>query len=466
MSEIVKLSRRSFIQAFAGSSLFLLYPNLIRLSEIKNTVGEAKSSEPEMVSIPSGVFAMGDHYGYVDPKHPTDEIPVHDVSISSFIIGKTTVTVQQYCDYLNSANSQGLIRVTKGLVYAGNGDELLFQTRQADQYSRIGWDGNSLQVLDGKGEHPITSVMWHGAAAYCNWLSAKQNYQPCYDPVSWACDFIKNGYRLPTEAEWEYAARGGEYNPYFIYPWGNEIDKKKANIPNSGDPYESGPTPWTTPVDFYNGELRLKKDFNWPSNQENYQTSNGANSYGLFDMAGNAWQWCNDWYGQNYYSVSPYNDPTGPTTGTPMPDGRPYRVLRGGNWYNGEDGHARVSNRDPAYYRGPQDPNHPYYHVGFRVARKEAHTGIATFTTSATRTSEISTTQRTALFTVTDTGALAASRTVSAAPPVFKFPPEPMALAGLAAAAVGLYVIERRRRRQRPTKDRGTDKNGGELEKK
>jgi len=100
----------------------------------------------------------------------------------------------------------------------------------------------------------------------------------------------------------------------------------------------------------------------------------GINGFGLYDMAGNVWQWCNDWYGQNYYSTSTEVDPTGPTTGTPMPDGKPYRVLRGGNWYNGDNsdpGHARVSNRDPSYYRGPLDPNHPDYHGGFRVVRRE-----------------------------------------------------------------------------------------------
>ena len=129
---------------------------------------------------------------------------------------------------------------------------------------------------------------------------------------------------------------------------------------------------------FYDGSLRSKTDFNWPGAANSYQTTNGANSFGLYDMAGNVWELINDWYGNNYYSSSPSDNPTGPTSGFIMPDGKPYRGMRGGNWYNGynitggsvNDGHSRISNRNPSYYRGPQDPNHPWYHIGFRVARK------------------------------------------------------------------------------------------------
>jgi formylglycine-generating enzyme required for sulfatase activity len=335
-----------------------------------------------MVVVPGGEFEMGDHIGVIDPKHPSDEIPIHKVMISQFYIGKFDVTVGEYCDFLNSVIVQGQIKVSSGLVYLSAGKDVLFQTREADQYSRISWDGIRFGILDNRGNHPVTSVLWEGAAAYCNWLSMKDGYETCYNTSTWDCDFAKNGYRLPTEAEWEYAARGGQYSPYYNYSWGNEADKTKANWPRSGDPYETGPLPWTTPVGFYNGQLQNKADFNWPSNQNAYQTSNGANGYGLYDMAGNVWQWCNDWYGRDYYAVSPAKNPTGPAIleASPMPDGKPYHVLRGGNWYNGEsdvttpsvdNGHSRVSNRDPAYYRGPQDPNHPYYHVGFRIVRRD-----------------------------------------------------------------------------------------------
>jgi formylglycine-generating enzyme required for sulfatase activity len=112
---------------------------------------------------------------------------------------------------------------------------------------------------------------------------------------------------------------------------------------------------------------------NWLS-QQSYQTADGSNAWGLYDMSGNNWQWVNDWYENPYYSVSPYMNPPGPTEADAslMPDGLPYRVMRGGTWYNsdaGDPGHGRVSNRDPAYYRAPDNPNTPYYHVSFRVAR-------------------------------------------------------------------------------------------------
>jgi formylglycine-generating enzyme required for sulfatase activity len=321
-----------------------------------------------MMPIPAGKFEMGDHQGFVDPQHPSDEVPIHTVNIDAFFMSATETTNQQYADYLSSALRQGLIEVRSGIVYGKNSSEIYFTTRLADEYSQIDWDGRAFAVLNHRENHPVTSVRWFGAAAYTNWLSVQNGLEACFDLTTGKCDFAKKGFRLPTEAEWEYAARGGMKSPYSIFPWGDDNDKAKANWPDSGDPYETGPMPWTTPVGFYNGELRQKADFNWPGKQETYQTHNGVNGYGLYDVAGNTWEFVYDWYGRDYYQASPTENPRGPDSGSPMPDGKPYRAMRGGSYYNGEDGHSRVANRNPSYFRGPQDPNHPYYHVGFRVA--------------------------------------------------------------------------------------------------
>jgi len=324
---------------------------------------------PVMQHIQGGTFAMGDHHDLGGAEHRNDEVPIHLVSLNDFYIGVYEITNQEYCDFLNDAIEQAQIAVDDGYVIDSQKAELLCDTYQSDGYSRIHYDGHDFSVAADKANHPVVGIRWFGAISYCNWLSLKHGLLPCYDLDVQICDFSQDGYRLPTEAEWEYAGRGGLYDPYAIYPWGDDPDNSKANWPNSGDPYEAGPMPYTTPVGFYNGEQHSKSDFNWPGSAGTYQTRDGSNDYGLYDMAGNVWEWTNDWYHGDYYGVSPRYDPQGPTTGKPMPDGKIYHVLRSGNWYNGPQGHSRVSNRNPAHFRGPQDPYHPWYHIGFRIAR-------------------------------------------------------------------------------------------------
>lgn len=327
--------------------------------------------------IPSGSFEMGDHHDLGGKEHPSDEIPIHVVHLDAFYMAAMETTNREYCLYLNSSRLSGALRVEQGVVTSGDGSTLYCDTAESDPASSILWDGHDFSVDTLRQDHPVVCVRWYGAVAYCNWLSTRDGFSPCYDLSTWSCDFSRDGFRLPTEAEWEFAARGGCCKPYSIFPWGDEVNKNRANWPNSGDPYEAGPYPWTTPVGFYNGELHKRTDFSWPGDAMEYQTEAGANAYGLYDLSGNAWEWVNDWYARDYYENSPASNPTGPSTGQAMPDGAPYHVLRGGNWFNGEWGHGRVSNRNPSYFRGPEDPYHSWYHVGFRVARNGPdHTGI------------------------------------------------------------------------------------------
>ena len=267
----------------------------------------------DMVPIPAGTFETGRHVG----TGYSSELPVHTVNLDAFYMDVYEVTNQKYADYLNTAYAQGLVAVNSNseVIQVGGAGEELCDTTGSSSSSRITWNGSTFGVTTGKENHPMVKVSWYGACSYANHLSRDDSLTPCYDETNWTCNFAADGYRLPTEAEWEYAARGGEHNPYYMYPWGNDIDGSKANYANSGDPYETGPYPWTSPVGYYDGnQIPAGVDM--------------ANGYGLYDMAGNVWEWCWDWHDANYYSSSPTNNPTGPISGS-------HRVDRGGGWTDG-----------------------------------------------------------------------------------------------------------------------------------
>ncbi len=281
----------------------------------------------DMVLIPAGEFLMGDHH---DGNPDGDELPLHAVYVDSFFMDIYEVTNQQYADALNWAWAQDppLIDVTDGVVYGSEGSTPYCDTTTSTSQSRITWDGNTFGVTKGKEDHPMVRVSWYGAAAYSNWRGVQEERNPCYDEVTWECDFETNGYRLPTEAEREYACRNGQQNPYYRYPCGDIIDGSIANYTDSEDPYECGDEPYTTPVRFYNGELHEQGDFGWPCPDATFQTSDAGCVYGVYDVPGNVWEWCHDWYGgSSYYESSPYDNPHGPLNGTT-------RVLRGGSWDN------------------------------------------------------------------------------------------------------------------------------------
>ena len=360
------------------------------------TTNIAGSFNAQYVRIPGGSFLMGDQFGYIDLKHYTDELPVHNAYISPLYMGQTLVTVREYCDFLNAALCQGLIEVRSNIVYAVGGTNVYFYTYDASAVSRIQYTNSTFVTVNNRDTHPVTSVRWFGAIAYCNWLSQRADFKPCYNLDSGDVDFTKNGWRLPTEAEWEYAAHGGPTDTYSMFPWGMDTNAAGtyANWENSGDPFESTSYyPCTTPVGFFNGALRYKTGYNWPGSQGTYQTSDGSNQLGLYDMGGNVWEWCNDWYMNTYYTNCVINNIVtnlpGPTyaqadlfPSNSAPNAATYRCLRGGTWWNGNSigtndadyGHARVSNRDPSYFLGGGPPGVPYSEysqTGFRIMRPE-----------------------------------------------------------------------------------------------
>jgi formylglycine-generating enzyme required for sulfatase activity len=301
------------------------------------------SGVPEdMVPIPGGTFQMGDGFseGY------SEELPVHTVTLSPFYISKYEITNGQYRDFLQSALASGTICVKSGFVYGSGNNQFYCDTSTISSYSQIVFSSNTFSVRTKSGRSmvndPMVQVTWYGAVAYCNWRSQQEGKPQCYNLSTWAYDPGIKGYHLPTEAQWEYAARGGLAGKRF--PWGDTINQTQANFYSYNYSYDVSPVknqfhpiwndgvlPYSSPVGFFDGGLKYKTNYNWASSLTSYQTENGSNGYGLYDMAGNVWEWCNDWYSSTYYSSSPSSNPTGPTTGT-------CRVLRGGYWHGSANG--------------------------------------------------------------------------------------------------------------------------------
>ena len=221
-----------------------------------------KPTPPEgMVLIPAGEFEMGSG----DPESDDDEQPVHIVYVDAFYMDKYEVTNLEYQQFVLANPRWGKDRIDR-------------EFHDGDYLRR--WNGNDYP--DGKSDHPITSVSWYAAMAYAGWV----------------------GKRLPTEAEWEYSARGGLAGKK--YPGGDTIDPGRANYGrNVGD---------TTAVGKYL-----------------------PNGYGLYDMAGNVWEWCLDEYNADFYFNSPRENPISGENSVEevikdFTNVTTYRVLRGGSW--------------------------------------------------------------------------------------------------------------------------------------
>jgi len=242
-------------------------------STMKQSVLNEKDGSP-LVCVPAGEFLMGSESG-----HPAER-PIHCVSVEAFSLGVHPVTNEQYAQFL-----------------AETGHRLPCLDDRRMQ--RENWCSTTRLYPLERAKHPVVLVSWHDAQAYCEWA----------------------GGRLPTEAEWERAARAELVGK--LYPWGDDINPTLANYDS-----QSG----TTPVCSY-----------------------PANDYGLYDMTGNVWEWVADWYDPHYYARSPLKNPQGPETGVT-------KVLRGGAWLLFPE-FCRVA------YRFRNSPDFRFNLIGFRFAK-------------------------------------------------------------------------------------------------
>jgi formylglycine-generating enzyme required for sulfatase activity len=253
-------------------------------------VGSGGNVSLTFVNVEGGSFNMGctsSNQNACD----YDESPVREVTVSSFMISKYETTNKQFAEFLNQvgASSDGFL---SGVQYIFINNEMC----------NIKFSGNTFTAKSGTDDLPVMAVTWEGAKAFCEYV----------------------GGRLPTEAEWEFAARGGNMSHNYDYSGSNKINDVAWNANNS---------------------YALPKKVG----------TRQANELGIYDMSGNAMEWCSDWYEWNYYSKGENINPTGPATGSE-------KVVRGGSVFNGADD-CRVSDR---YWHEPQNVLNS---VGFRVAK-------------------------------------------------------------------------------------------------
>jgi formylglycine-generating enzyme required for sulfatase activity len=255
----------------------------------------------DFVTIPGGPFTRGSDpgEGYFGNQHPEAVL-----DIAAFHIARTEVTAAACAEVLTWAFAQNLVITNEfyAVVDVQTGYLIVELLESPLQRTPDGFAPRA-----GQATMPMGGVNWFGAVRWCNWRSTMDGLVPCYDPATWTCDFAQNGYRLPTEAEWEKAARGGHELapgvtnplPEREYPWGDGYpDCEHANYAEC--------VLGAAPV----GSYPL-----------------GRSPYGLDDLAGNGLEWCNDWYEYEYYSSAPATDPHGPASSSTFE-----RIQRGGSW--------------------------------------------------------------------------------------------------------------------------------------
>jgi formylglycine-generating enzyme len=252
---------------------------------------------PNLARIPAGDFLMG------ASDAEEDQRPVHRVHLSDFLIGRFPVTQDEYARFVRASGHPVPAVRELPLIAAGGRDTVFLELAAPYIWTEA-------KPPAGYGTHPVVLVTFDDAMAYCRWLSGE----------------IQRDVRLPTEAEWEKAARGGVDGQR--YPWGNDIDPTRGNfLTDPSVKRQRGTRPTGT----------------YP-----------PNAYGLYDMCGNVWEWVSDWYAADYYGSGQVQDPGGPGSGD-------MRIVRGGAWVNDDVSMLRCSHR----HKVPPDTY--AYSVGFRV---------------------------------------------------------------------------------------------------
>jgi len=304
---------------------------------ITNTIGM------KLVEIPAGEFMMGaeedradtlNKFPYCDPKWLDGELPRHKVAITKpFYMGQHEVTLGEFLKFYHDANYK-IEAERDGKPSWGHENGRLVESNRFRPWDPLAW---KIEM-----DHPVIYVTWNDAVAFCEWLSKKEGQT----------------YRLPTEAQWEYACRAGTNHRYHfgddpeeLIRFGNGPDAdRKALSPNAiiasfdknGKKTDTG-----TPFPF----LSRRDGYPWTAPVGKFR----PNAFGLYDMHGNAWEWCSDWFDENYYKNSPKDDPQGPSAGSS-------RVLRGGG-YNDTPVRLRCARR------GDVVPSYRSDHGSFRVVR-------------------------------------------------------------------------------------------------
>ncbi len=299
--------------------------------------------EPEMIIVPNGSFIMGNNNSAYD-----DEKPEHSVTLSNdYKLSKYNVTTSEFCEMLNYALAENLLAgdfQNNIAVKNSNGIQKILLDMEdppADD-CEIYFDPseNIFKVDEGKDNRPIIEISWYGSVFYCNMLSKKYGLTELYNLNTWRCNDIYgvDGYRLPTEAEWEYAAR---YNDGRTYAWGNQTpDTTLANIS------------W-----YYDHTFDVGK-----------YSPQGDSELGFSDITGNVFDWINDYYNNSYYSVSPAINPEGASS--PSYSGNSHS-LRGSSFHS-------MANSDWLYLskRTVNNPDATTYATSFRVQRTVQENGI------------------------------------------------------------------------------------------